>query len=166
MLKLFGFGIGWHGVLYGALAAAALGAWGGWWVRAKIAEHDLVAALAGQLARQEVRYKIAHRVETKVIERVRIVRERGKAIVKEVPVYVTVESDERCTVPRGFVRVHDAAASGEAPGAPARSDGEAAGVALSRVADTVAENYTECRVWREQVIGWQEFYRKLLTAEK
>jgi hypothetical protein len=61
----------------------------------------------------------------RVRERIRIVREAGETIVKEVPVYVTPEADAACTVNRGFVRLHNAAAAGEIPGPPALSDGAA-----------------------------------------
>ena len=55
------------------------------------------------------------KVVTQYVDRVRIVREKGDTIIKEVPVYVPVQADAACTINRGFVRLHDAAAAGELP---------------------------------------------------
>lgn len=57
----------------------------------------------------------AVKVVTEYVDRVRIVREKADTIVKEVPVYVPVQADAACTINRGFVRLHDAAAAGELP---------------------------------------------------
>lgn len=54
-------------------------------------------------------------VVTQYVNRIRIVREKGETIIKEVPVYVPVQADAACTLNRGFVRLHDAAAAGELP---------------------------------------------------
>lgn len=51
------------------------------------------------------------KVVTQYVDRVRIVREKGETIIKEVPVYVPVQADAACTINRGFVRLHDAAAA-------------------------------------------------------
>ena len=64
------------------------------------------------------------KVVTQYVDRVRIVREKGETIIKEVPVYVPVQADAACTINRGFVRLHDAAAAGDLP-EPAR-DADAA----------------------------------------
>jgi hypothetical protein len=55
------------------------------------------------------------KVVTQYVDRVRVVCEKGDTIIKEVPVYVPVQADAACTINRGFVRLHDAAAAGEPP---------------------------------------------------
>lgn len=81
---------------------------------------------------------------TKYVDRVRLMREKGNTIIKEVPVYVPAQADAACTVNLGFVRLHDAAAAGELT-TPARdSDAAASSIALSTVATTVAANYQTC----------------------
>ena len=55
------------------------------------------------------------KVVTQYVDRIRVVREKGDTIIKEVPVYVPVQADAACTINRGFVRLHDAAAAGELP---------------------------------------------------
>jgi len=95
---------------------------------------------------------------TEYVDRVQTVYVAGKTITKEIPVYVTAKADAACTIPAGFVRIHDAAATNRAP-EPAAGDPDApaAGVTLSAVAETVADNYTTCHAIREQVIGLQRW---------
>ena len=120
-----------------------------WEAAAAIAERDYLAAVVRAA-------RIAERVVVEYVDRVRVVREAGDTIIREVPVYVTPEADRRCVVPRGFVRVHDAAAHGlPLPGATGPADEAAAGIALSAVAGTVTANYTDCHAIREQVIALQ-----------
>lgn len=75
-------------------------------------------------------------------------------IVKEVPVYVTKIADRKCVIPRGFVRLHDAAATGvppvpdPAPGA----DDQPAGTDLAAVGTTVATNYGKYAALRQQFL--------------
>lgn len=54
-------------------------------------------------------------VVTKYVESVQVVKEKAKTIIQKVPVYVSKESDARCAVPAGFVRLHDAAAANVPP---------------------------------------------------
>lgn len=101
------------------------------------------------------------KVITRYVDRVQYVREAGATIVKEVPIYVTPEADRACSVPVGFVRLHDAAAENRPLAGPAGDpDAPAAGIALSTVASTVADNYTSCHAIREQLIGLQDAVRQ------
>ena len=96
-------------------------------------------------------------VVTEYVDRVKIVRQAGETIIKKVPVYVPAQADAACVVPRGFVRLHDAAAQGVVPEPAGDSDAAPAGVALSAVAGTVAENYTACRANAEQLSALQSW---------
>ncbi|PRG19633.1 hypothetical protein [Burkholderia multivorans] len=116
-------------------------------VRERTAERDA--------ARRDVK------IVTQYVDRVRVVREKGDTIVKEVPVYVDREADRACVVPLGFVRVHDAAAANVPVGDPGSTDAAAAGVALSAVAATVADNYTTCHENAEQLIALQARVRDI-----
>lgn len=102
------------------------------------------------------------RVVTRYVDRVQVVKERGKTITREIPIHVTKQADARCDVPAGFVRVHDAAAQDmpidQSAGDP---DAPAPGLTLSSVADTVAGNYAACHETREQMIALQEYLRGL-----
>lgn len=92
-------------------------------------------------------------VQVKYVDRFKVVHERGRTIIKEVPVYVPADS---CALPGGFRLLHDAAALGvPLPGPAAIAD--AAPVPAQDVARTVAENYTGCRGNAEAVNGWNEW---------
>jgi len=95
------------------------------------------------------------KVVTQYVDRVQVVRAKGDTIIKEVPVYVDREADRACTVPVGFVRVHDGAAANLPVGGPRNADAAPSGVALSAVAATVAGNYTTCHENAEQLISLQ-----------
>ena len=100
------------------------------------------------------------KVVTQYVDRVRVVREKGETIIKEVPVYVPVQADAACTINRGFVRLHDAAAAGELPTAPGDPDAPAEGLALSAVAATVVTNYQTCHENAEQLKALQDWIRQ------
>lgn len=133
---------------------------------------------ANQKAQDEARLRAAFeqgqelgtvrdKVVTEYVERVKVVEKAGKTIIKEIPVYVTAEADRACTVPAGFVRVHDAAATGEPlPGPAGAADAAPAGIALSTVAGTVVDNYTSCRAIREQLIGLQSYVQEFQRLTK
>ncbi len=103
---------------------------------------------------------VRERVVTEYVDRVQVVKEVGRTIIKEVPVYVSAEADRACTVNAGFVRLHDAAAAGVLPPGPAgAADARPAGIALSAVAETVAGNYTACHANTEQLKSLLELVR-------
>ena len=104
-------------------------------------------------------------VVTEYVDRVRVGRERGDTIIKEVPVYVSVQADAACTINRGFVRMHDAAAAGDLPEPARDTDAAAAGIALSAVAGTVAANYQTCHENAEQLRALQGWVREVRAAE-
>lgn len=106
------------------------------------------------------------KVVTEYVDRVRVVREKGDTIIKEVPVYVSVQADAACTINRGFVRLHDAAAAGELPEPVGDADAAAAAIALSTVAGTVAANYRTCHENAEQLIALQAWVREMGGASK
>ena len=106
----------------------------------------------------------AVKVVTEYVDRVRIVREKADTIVKEVPVYVPVQADAACTINRGFVRMHDAAAAGELPEPARDADAAAADIALSAVAGTVATNYQTCHETAEQLRALQTLVREMAST--
>lgn len=111
----------------------------------------------------------AERVITQYVDRVRTVRERGHTLIQEIPVYVTQASDAACTVPAGFVRLHDDAAQNLPPTAPASDpagnpDAPAPGIALSDIARAVADNYTTCHATAAQLTALQDWLRGIETT--
>ena len=106
------------------------------------------------------------KVVTQYVDRVRVVREKGETIIKEVPVYVPVQADAACTINRGFVGLHNAAAAGELPEPARDADAAAAGIAISTVAGTVAANYQTCHENAEQLRALQGWVREVRAAEQ
>ena len=76
------------------------------------------------------------------------------------------QADAACTINRGFVRLHDAAAAGELPEPARDTDAAAAGLALSTVAGTVAANYQTCHENAEQLRALQGWVREMDAATK
>lgn len=104
-------------------------------------------------------------VVTRYVDRVRVVREKGDTIIKEVPIYVPIQADAACTINRGFVRLHDAAAAGELPEPARDADAVAAGIALSAVAGTVVANYQTCHETAEQLRALQAWVRMVASVK-
>ncbi|QHG87119.1 hypothetical protein ACCQ13_09055 [Xanthomonas sp. NCPPB 1638] len=92
------------------------------------------------------------------VDRVQILREAGATITREIPIYVTEKANAACAIPTGFVRMHDAAATGD-PAGPATGDPDApaAGITLSAIAGTVADNYTSCHATAAQLSALQDW---------
>lgn len=120
-------------VRFGACLLLALGLVGFGWVKgAGHVQHQWDAHTAqlekahdAEIARLEV---VKAKVETRYVERVRLVREAAKVITKEVPVYVTVADDAACRIPAGLVSLLNRAAQGALPVAepPGGADGTTA----------------------------------------
>ncbi len=119
-------------------------------VETEIKFHQLVAKQA----------QATTQVVTQYVDRVKAVKQRGADIVKEVKVYVPTQADAACAVPRGFVRMHDAAAEGVIPDAPSLADASPSGVALSTTAATVADNYGRYHEVAEQLKSLQQWVRE------
>lgn len=86
---------------------------------------------------------------------------RTRTLIQKVPVYVPAPADARCTVDRGFVLLHDAAASGGPASLPAAAGGPldaASGVPLSGVLATVVGNYGIAYDWRAEALSWRAWY--------
>jgi hypothetical protein len=87
---------------------------------------------------------------------------RTRVQIKEIPRYVTVESDRACVVGVGALRLHDHAFAG-LPGLPEAASGPVeadSGVPLSAlVADDVAFAGVAYD-WRAEALGWRTWYRR------
>lgn len=86
-----------------------------------------------------------------------------EVITKEVTKYVTKNADSQCTIPAGFVWMHDQTISGSyaelARSGPGDVDATT-GVTLSTVAQVVGENNTECVKRGTLIEQWQLWYHK------
>lgn len=132
-----------------------------WQLRIKEAQVK-IAQLEAKSAEETVR------VVTKYVEKVKIIKEKGDVIIKEVPKYITADDDAKCTVPNGFVVLHDSAAKNEVPDSTRGTNETTSGVKLSTIAETVAGNYSACHQNSEQLKSLQEWIRtqeKLLNGD-
>lgn len=152
---------------WAACAALVAVVAGSGWLRGAAhvqAKWDAERAEAALVTLDLVRRQSSRTVEEviKYVDRVQVVRARAETIIKEVPVYVPVQADTDCVINRGFVRLHDAAARNDLPGAAGDPDAAPSGVALSTVAATVADNYGTCHTIREQLTALQDWHRAML----
>ena len=97
------------------------------------------------------------KVVTVYVDKIKVVHDKGAIINKEVPAYVPPDADADCTIHMGFVRLHDAAATNTIPGPTRDTDAAPAGIALSTVAETLADNYQRCHENIEQIKAWQQW---------
>ncbi len=148
------------------LGMALLAALWGWhaWTSHQLAEAHADAAFAtakaARLAGELQTARTDQHIVTQYVDRIRVVQERGATITREVPIYVTRQADAQCVVPRGFVRVHDAAAAGTDLPTPAGSaDAAPSGLALSTVAGGVVDNYTTCHATAARLTALQAWVR-------
>ncbi|MFJ4288758.1 hypothetical protein ACIP1U_03055 [Cupriavidus sp. NPDC089707] len=142
------------------LAVAGTGAWMTDRYRKAVKRGDDAEAAAAGL-RVQLRNATGSVVTvTRYVDRVQTIQVKGDTIIKEVPRYVPVQADAACTVPVGFVRLHDAAATGALLDPdPGDADAAPSGIALSTVAATVAGNYTSSLADAEQLSALQQILR-------
>lgn len=128
----------------------------------ELARGAAVAAAAEARARQDER---ARQIEAVAVARIRKVREASQTLLEKVRAHVSSEADDRCVVPVGFVRLHDAAASGLPASGPAGlADDAASGTALSGVGAALVQNYGIARENAEQLKALQAWVRASAAA--
>jgi hypothetical protein len=99
-------------------------------------------------------------IETRVVEKVKIVKEKtnaNKQIIKEV---AGAQLDAKCELPVSTVMLVNSASKNEVSGSPSVSDGASSGVKASDLLDTVVENYGRFNEIREKLVAWQEWYKQ------
>ena len=148
-----------------ALAVLGIALFGFGWLKG--ASHVQAQWDAASAAQQQAQAQIQTRqaeatvqVVTQYVDRIQVVREKGDTLIQEIPIYVPVHADAACTVHRGFVSLHDAAAAGKLPEPARDADAPAEGLALSAVAATVVTNYQTCHENSEQLKALQDWIRQ------
>ena len=120
-----------------------------------------VKEMESKVAKQEVAAsEITTEVITKYVDRVKIVEGKTHEIIKKVPVYITKESDDKCTINNGFVSLHDHASKNEVPEPSGSVNEDSSDVKLSTVAETVSQNYGTYYQIVEQLKALQLWIRK------
>jgi hypothetical protein len=129
--------------------------YGGISYREQIAEMKQRVQIAEEKSQQVNRV-----IETKIIEKVKVVKENvyiTREIVKEV---AGQQLDAQCSLPQSTISLHDSASRNEVPQRAAATDGTPSGVEASRLLDRVVENYSACHENAEKLRAWQEWYRE------
>lgn len=108
---------------------------------------------------EKVQAEATVKVVTKFVDRVRVVKETGATLTKEVVRYVPSDS---CPLPAGWRVLHDAAARGE-PADPAGGL-DAPTVAAQDAAATVIENYSASHANAEQLRALQDWVQEVRRA--
>lgn len=161
--------VGWRMHLAHALIAFTIGSLSGGFVVHKWYQAESAKALREQVkeANRQIEREQASDASTQatgeaVANAVNGVQWRTRTLIKEVPVYVTPETDAAYgNLPVGFVRLHDAAAVGTTP-VPLGSgelDSAPSTVAPSTAIAGVVDNYGTCHYYRQIAEGWQSWYR-------
>ncbi len=112
----------------------------------------------------EAQAKVVTKVEVQYRDRIKVIKEKGETMIKEVPIYVTEQDAARFGVNVGFVRLYNAAFTGKFAGAAVESDREPASLSLTELGAASVFNANVCRQWREQAVGWRSFYWQLRKA--
>ncbi|UAW63508.1 hypothetical protein KMZ15_05260 [Mycoavidus sp. HKI] len=156
------------------MAAFSLGVWcaGSFYYGPRIQkEHSALVHYKAQLAiahakLTQAQYKLATRIEIQYRDRIKIIKEKGDTLIKEIPVYVTQADATHFGVNVGFVRHYNAAFTDESARPAAQSDREPAHISLTEIAAINAYNASACLQWREQALGLKDFYRQLQRYSK
>ena len=154
----------WLAIALAALALYALGRVDGQRIEgAKLADYQAKVATASVRA-LAARVHVLHEIEAKYVERAAKIIKQVETIEKEVRVYVTQADDDRCQLNAGFLRVYNAALSGDDPPAAGESDREPAGVSLADATEVTVFNAGVCRQWKEQALALRQAYEMARVA--
>jgi len=128
---------------------------------------DYVSAQAAKSVKvAQAQMKVVIETQVKYVDRIKTIYKQGETIEKQVPIYITDADNAGCTINTGFVRMQNAAWTGEPAGPAASADREPSGISVVEVAETNAFNATACLAWREQALGLREFYEKLQAVRR
>ncbi len=143
-----------------AFIALAVAIWcSGFHSRGVVEQAKKAAELERQKEDNAKRQALAYRAGINYAERQRKASVESSKISNEVIRYVQVH--ERIPLPESWRLLHDAAATNTA--SVARSAAGAGPTDDAASISTVTGNYAECQKWRNQVIGWQDWYASIHT---
>lgn len=98
-------------------------------------------------------------IQTRVVEKIKVVKETRDANIQIVEKVVT-KYDAMCTLSNAAIVLHNSASRNEvSPSAGAAIEGTS-NVKASDLIRTVTDNYSTYYQVREQLIGWQDWYKE------
>jgi hypothetical protein len=130
--------------------------------------YGVQSAWQARVAELEAKVKVAEEksqqvnkvIETKVVERIKVVKENvyvNREIIKEV---AGKQLDASCSLPKSTISLHDSASRNEVAGRAAATDGTPSEVKASQLLDRVVENYGSCHENAAKLEAWQEWYKE------
>lgn len=105
--------------------------------------------------------KVTVQVVTKYVHDKEIVYEKGNTIIKHVPVYITSQDDNSCTINNGFVRLWNSANSLSVPGTSSSTDAAPSSIVLSDIAAQHAREAGICIGTETQLRSLQGWIRSI-----
>ena len=123
--------------------------------RERVAELEAKVKIAEEKSQQ-----VNKVIETKVVERIKVVKENvyvNREIIKEV---AGKQLDASCSLPKSTISLHDSASRNEVAGRAAATDGTPSEVKASQLLDRVVENYGSCHENAAKLEAWQEWYKE------
>ena len=124
-----------------------------------------------QIAEMKQRVRIAEEqsqkvntvIETKIIEKVKVVKQNVYITREIVRDTAGRQLDAQCSLPRSTISLHDSASLNQVPQRAESTDGAPSGIKASQLLDRVIENYGACHENAEKLKAWQEWYREQKT---
>ena len=98
-------------------------------------------------------------IEKQYVDRVKVIKETANANIQYVD-RVVARYDNLCTVSNAAVLLHDSASRNEVARSSLGLDEGTSSLKISDILSTVTDNYSTYYQVREQVIGWQQWYRE------
>ena len=98
-------------------------------------------------------------IQTKYVDRVKIVKEKAEENVKIIEKIVT-QYDNKCELSNAAIVLHNSASQNTVSPSAGNSVEGTSNVKISDVLRAVTDNYSTYYQTREQVIGWQQWYKE------
>ena len=129
--------------------------YGGISYREQIAEMKQQVRIA-----EEQSQKVNTVIETKIIEKVKVVKQNVYITRENVKEVAGRQLDAQCSLPQSTISLHDSASHNQVPQRAAATDGTPSGIEASRLLDRVIENYGACHENAEKLKAWQDWYQE------
>jgi hypothetical protein len=98
-------------------------------------------------------------IQTKYVDRVKIVKEKAEENVKIIEKIVT-QYDNKCELSNAAIVLHNSASQNTVSPSAGNSVEGTSNVKISDVLRAVTDNYATYYQTREQLIGWQQWYKE------
>lgn len=124
------------------------------------ARHESAAQAAKVVTVVKREVQTVTQIQTVYKDRIQKIYIQEKELEADIPRFIPPVVDAEFAIPVGFVRVASAGWSGDPAGSASNVDREPSGVQFSELAEAEIHNAASCRAWREQALGWREFYAR------